>query len=103
MPGSVSTSLKEADLYPRCARRGGNPHGSRPGSQAPHAPPALTFGLPGKQMVKRVQAGRDFIRPWSSLPENRKFLAIDELDRSPRRLRQRGLRYLPARFTASAI
>jgi hypothetical protein len=25
---------------------------SRPGSQAPHAPPALTFGLPGKQMVK---------------------------------------------------
>jgi hypothetical protein len=25
---------------------------SRPGSQAPHAPPALTFGLPGKQRVK---------------------------------------------------
>jgi hypothetical protein len=25
---------------------------SRPGSQAPHAPPALTFGLPGKQTVK---------------------------------------------------
>jgi hypothetical protein len=24
---------------------------SRPGSQAPHAPPALTFGLPGKQSV----------------------------------------------------
>jgi hypothetical protein len=24
---------------------------SRPGSQAPHAPPALTFGLPGKQRV----------------------------------------------------
>jgi hypothetical protein len=23
----------------------------RPGSQAPNAPPALTFGLPGKQMV----------------------------------------------------
>jgi hypothetical protein len=25
---------------------------SRPGSQAPHAPPTLTFGLPGKQSVK---------------------------------------------------
>jgi hypothetical protein len=24
---------------------------SRPGSQAPHAPPTLTFGLPGKQRV----------------------------------------------------
>jgi hypothetical protein len=34
---------------------------SRPGSQAPHAPPALTFGLPGKQKVKSVQAGRDLI------------------------------------------
>src|SRR5947207_13899681 len=54
-----------------------------PAAQAPHAPPALTFGLPGKQMVKPVQAGRDFIRMWSSLPENRKFLAIDELDQSP--------------------
>jgi len=30
---------------------------SRPGSQAPNAPPALTFGLPGKQMVKELQAG----------------------------------------------
>jgi hypothetical protein len=29
---------------------------SRPGSQAPHAPPALTFGLPGKQKVNQVQA-----------------------------------------------
>jgi hypothetical protein len=84
MPGSVSTSLKEADLYPRCARRGGNPHGSRPGSQAPHAPPALTFGLPGKQMVKRVQAGRDLIRLQKSLLQNRKCLAIEEIKRSRR-------------------
>src|SRR3954464_4620045 len=35
---------------------------SRPGSQAPHAPPALTFGLPGKQTVKQVHAGRDLMR-----------------------------------------
>jgi hypothetical protein len=27
---------------------------SRPGSQAPHAPPALTFGLPGKQKVNQI-------------------------------------------------
>jgi len=27
--------------FPRCGRRSGNPLGSRPGSQAPHAPPAL--------------------------------------------------------------
>jgi hypothetical protein len=31
---------------------------SRPGSQAPHAPPALTFGRPGKQKVKPVQIDR---------------------------------------------
>jgi len=35
---------------------------SRPGSQAPHAPPALTFGLPGKQRVKLQQAGGVLIR-----------------------------------------
>jgi hypothetical protein len=34
-------------------------------------------------MVKRVQAGRDFIRLRSSLPGNRKFLAIDEIEQSP--------------------
>jgi len=29
-------------LFPRCGRRSGNPRdSSRPGSQAPHAPPAL--------------------------------------------------------------
>jgi hypothetical protein len=28
-----------------------NPQQLTPGSQAPHAPPALTFGLPGKQLV----------------------------------------------------
>src|SRR6266702_3881727 len=44
---------------------------ARPGSQAPHAPPALTFGLPGKQRVNRVQAGRVLIRLSSTLPGNR--------------------------------
>jgi hypothetical protein len=51
---------------------------SRPGSQAPHAPPALTFGLPGKQSVNQGEARRDLIRLLSSLPVIRKVLPIDE-------------------------
>src|SRR4249919_557090 len=50
---------------------------SRPGSQAPHAPPALTFGLPGKQRVNQVQAGRVLFRLLSTLPRIRKVLAMD--------------------------
>jgi hypothetical protein len=38
-----------------------------PAAQAPHAPPALTFGLTGKQMVKQMQAGRVFLRPLNTL------------------------------------
>jgi hypothetical protein len=53
---------------------------SRPGSQAPHAPPALTFGLPGKQRVKSVQAGCVLIRLVSTLPRNRKVLPMNEPD-----------------------
>jgi hypothetical protein len=41
---------------------------SRPGSQAPHAPPALTFGLPGKQRVNPAGQGRVLISLVSSLP-----------------------------------
>jgi hypothetical protein len=44
---------------------------SRPGSQAPHAPPALTFGLPGKQMVKSERAGGVLIRHLRTLCHNR--------------------------------
>jgi hypothetical protein len=40
----------------------------RPGSQAPHAPPALTFGLPGKQRVKLAGQGRVLSSLVSSLP-----------------------------------
>jgi hypothetical protein len=43
---------------------------SRPGSQALHAPPALTFGLPGKQSVKSVRTGRFFNRPVRRLLQN---------------------------------
>ena len=35
---------------------------SRPGSQAPQAPPNSTFGLPGKQRVKPGEAGCVLIR-----------------------------------------
>jgi hypothetical protein len=51
---------------------------SRPGSQAPHAPPALTFGLPGKQSVNRGEAEHDLIRLLSSLPRIRKVLPMNE-------------------------
>jgi hypothetical protein len=44
---------------------------SRPGSQAPHAPPALTFGLPGKQRVKLERAGSVLIRLPGTLRHNR--------------------------------
>jgi hypothetical protein len=44
---------------------------SRPGSQAPHAPPALTFGLPGKQRVKSDEAGGVLIRLPRTLYRNR--------------------------------
>ncbi len=37
---------------PRCGRRSGSPHGSRPGSPARDAPPAIVFGPLGKQTVK---------------------------------------------------
>jgi hypothetical protein len=56
---------------------------SRPGSQAPHAPPALTFGLPGKQSVKQVQAGCDLIRPLSALPRNRSIFTDRTISISP--------------------
>jgi hypothetical protein len=43
---------------------------SRPGSQAPHAPPALTFVLPGKQSVNSGGCGRALVRLLSGLPDN---------------------------------
>jgi hypothetical protein len=38
-------------------------------SQAPNAPPALTFGLPGKQMVKQLKTGRFLISAVRRLPQ----------------------------------
>jgi hypothetical protein len=48
-----------------------------PGSQAPHAPPALTFGLPGKQKVNQVQDGCDLIRLVSTLRRNPEILPME--------------------------
>jgi hypothetical protein len=45
---------------------------SRAGSQAPNAPPALTFGLPGKQKVKRLRTRRFLISSARGLPQNLK-------------------------------
>jgi hypothetical protein len=75
---------------------------SRPGSQAPHAPPALTFGLTGKQKVKSVGTGHDLIRLPSGLPRIRKVPAVDH-PQSAELAPQGGLNYLRARFSAIAI
>jgi hypothetical protein len=42
---------------------------SHAGSQAPNAPPPLTFGLPGKQKVKQLKTGRFLISRVRSLPQ----------------------------------
>jgi hypothetical protein len=75
---------------------------SRPGSQAPHAPPALTFGLPGKQSVKQVDKRRDLIRLLSSLPRNRKLLPIKQA-RKPDFARRASKNYFCVRLIANAI
>src|SRR3954447_25490451 len=62
---------------------------SRPGSQAPHAPPALTFGLPGKQRVNRLQAGCDLTRLLNSLPANRNIFPNGTIGGGPRSRRAR--------------
>jgi hypothetical protein len=62
---------RRGQLFPRCVVEAEIRNSSRPGSQAPHAPPALTFGLPGKQKVNEVQAGRDLHRVLRTLLDNR--------------------------------
>jgi hypothetical protein len=102
MPGwGVSDSAEEAyslDAVVDAEIR----NGARPGSQAPHAPPALTFGLPGKQSVNRGQAGCDLIRLLRSLPVIRKVLAINELG-SDRFQPSTALYYFCVRLSANAI
>jgi hypothetical protein len=69
LPGlRVGLTADEA-CFPRCGRPQRKiRNSSRPGSQAPHAPPALTFGLTGKQRVNWMQAGGDLIRSVRGLP-----------------------------------
>ena len=77
---------------------------SRPGSQAPHAPPALTFGLPGKQKVNPVRTGRVLIRPVRYLPDISQFYPFHGPDSPgpfPAVCPERCLR--PVRVAASAI
>src|SRR5205823_8010313 len=58
----VGLTADEA-CFPRCGQpQRKTRNSSRPGSQAPHAPPALTFGLTGKQRVNWMQAGGDLMR-----------------------------------------
>jgi hypothetical protein len=71
MPGSFDLHAKEVTCSLDAVVEAEIRNSSRPGSQAPHAPPALTFGLPGKQSVKQVQARGLLICVLCSLPENR--------------------------------
>jgi hypothetical protein len=71
MPGWVDLKLEEATCSLDAILEAEIRNSSRPGSQAPHAPPALTFGLPGKQRVKWGQAGCRLICLLNSLPGNR--------------------------------
>src|SRR3954454_19045224 len=72
---------------------------SRPGSQAPRARPALTFGLTGKQKVKSVGAGRFLIRPVRTLAKIVNNFTFGVL-RGRQALRQR---YFRQRISASTI
>jgi hypothetical protein len=71
MPGWVPASKQEATSSLDAVVEAEIRNSSRPGSQAPHAPPALTFGLTGKQTVKQALAGCVFIRPVRGLLRNR--------------------------------
>src|SRR3984893_16220597 len=71
MPGWVSTSMQKRPPVPSMrasTRKSARLHA--PAAKRQNAPPALTFGLPGKQMVNSVEAGCDLIRLLSTLLKN---------------------------------
>jgi hypothetical protein len=87
MPGPDSPRAKEATCSHDAVVEAEIRNSSRLGSQAPNAPPALTFGLTGKQMVKMVWAGCVLIRILSGLPKNRWILPkLKDFDRIESRL-----------------
>jgi hypothetical protein len=71
MPGDRDLKAEEATCSLDAIVEADIRNSSRPGSQAPHAPPALTFGLPGKQRVKSDEAGGVLIRLPGTLCRNR--------------------------------
>jgi hypothetical protein len=71
MPGWVSTSRRKKPISLDAVVEAEIRNSSRLGSQAPHAPPALTFGLPGKQNVKPVSSWCVLINRVSHLPHIR--------------------------------
>jgi hypothetical protein len=104
MPGRVLASQgRRGHLFPRCVVEAEIRNSSRPGSQAPHAPPALTFGLPGKQRVNRVQAGGNLIRLLNTLPGNRNIF-INGTGQTAAMVENSAVAgYFCVRFVASAI
>ena len=74
LPGGMLASKKEATCSLDAVVEAEIRTSSRPGSQAPNAQPALTFGLPGKQKVNQGRVGCDLIRLLNSLAQNRRNL-----------------------------
>src|SRR3954471_13911018 len=60
---------------PACVLTSKNGTAHAPAVKAPHAPPALTFGLPGKQTVKRMRARRDLMGRVRGLPSANAVMA----------------------------
>jgi hypothetical protein len=79
MPGWVSTS-RQAPIPLDAVVEAEIRNSSRPGSQAPHAPPALTFGLTGKQKVKSGGTGCVLRRRVNSLPQFGEILSIERAE-----------------------
>jgi hypothetical protein len=70
MPGWGDLNAEEATCSLDAIVEAEIRNSSRPGSQAPHAPPALTFGLPGKQSVNSGRVRRALKRLLRGLPHN---------------------------------
>jgi hypothetical protein len=102
MPGWVLTSTQKRPPSLDALVEAEIRNSSRAGSQAPHAPPALTFGLPGKQRVKSVRGGCDLIRLVSTLPHIRKVFTDERARPLPAGLPRPCLQSCTARASADS-
>jgi hypothetical protein len=102
MPGWMLASRQKRPPVPSMrSRKAENRNSQRPGSQAPHAPPALTFGLPGKQSVKMVEVRAVLMCPMNALRRYCRILATKSCWVPERE--NPGRYYFPAYFLANSI